>query len=91
MCLKQASDVKEVHSLMSLFLIVEIIFKSKLSIRGIFIRTNDGCNDDLRFLCIRLSTADDQLIEGLVDCIQSIVLWIESIDHGDNSNELFSK
>ncbi len=79
-CLEEVHDVEEVHSLMSLsyrlnYLQINSLHDVdiELLIREIFMRTNE----DLRFLCIRIPTADDQLIEKL------------HISDGDNSNELF--
>jgi hypothetical protein len=40
-------------------------------IREILIRIKDGFNEDLCFLCLRVPTADDQLIEKLKDIIDS--------------------
>ncbi len=67
-CLEEVHDVEEVHSLMSLsyrlnYLQINSLHDVdiELLIREIFMRTNE----DLRFLCIRIPTADDQLIEKL--------------------------
>ena len=38
-------------------------------IREILIRINDGSNEDLCLLCLRIPTADDQLIEKLKEII----------------------
>jgi hypothetical protein len=40
-------------------------------IREILIRIKHGFNEDLRLLCLRVPTADDQLIEKLKDIIDS--------------------
>jgi hypothetical protein len=75
-CLEEVHDVEEVHSLMSLsyglnYLQINSLHDVdiELLIREIFMRTNEGCNEDLRFLCIRIPTADDQLIEKLQETI----------------------
>jgi hypothetical protein len=101
--------LEEVHSLMSLSYRLDYLqinslhdVDIELLIREIFMRTNEGCNEDLRFLCIRIPTADDQLIEKLQETIDGkrwlvgytierimdniYFRWMEIIR---NSNELF--
>jgi hypothetical protein len=84
MCLEEVNDVEEVHTLMSLsyrlnYLQINSLqdVSIELLIREILIRTNDGCNEDLRFLCFCIPTADDQLIEKLKETIDSEGLVVD--------------
>jgi hypothetical protein len=85
MCLEEVNDVEEVHTLMSLsyrlnYLQINSLhdISIELLIREILIRTsNDGFNEDLRFLCIGIPTADDQLIEKLKETIDSEGLVVD--------------
>jgi hypothetical protein len=76
--LEEMNNIEEVHFLMFLCLNMNYLQINSLPninieslIREILIRINDGCNEDLRFLCLRLPTADDQLIEKLKEMIDS--------------------
>jgi len=82
-CLEEMNNIEEVHFLMSLshrlnYLQINSLHNINIEslIREILIRINDGCNEDLRFLCVRVPTADDQFIEKLkeiIDCKQWLV------------------
>jgi hypothetical protein len=79
MCLEEVYDFENVDFLMSFsyrlnYLQINSLhdISIELLIREILIRTsNDGFNQDLRFLCIGIPTADDQLIEKLKETINS--------------------
>ncbi len=76
--LEEMNDIEEVHFLMSLsdplnYLQINSLHNINIEslIGEILIRTNEGCNEDLRLLCLRVPTADEQLIEKLKDMIDS--------------------
>lgn len=76
MCLEEVHDVEEVPWFMSLSYSLNYLqinslhdVDIELLIREIFIQTNQGCNEDLGSLCIRIPTANDQLIEKLQEMI----------------------
>jgi hypothetical protein len=78
MCIEEVYDFEEVDFLICLsyrlnYLQINSLhdINIELLIRKILIRTNDDCNEDLRFLCIGIPTTDDQLIERLKETIDS--------------------
>ena len=106
--LEEMNDIKELDFLLGLCRYVNHLQINSLHniniesfIREILIRINDDSNEDLCLLCLRIPTADDQLIEKLkkmIDSkakdlliIQSNVSTIKYIYNGDNSNKLFNK
>ena len=74
--LEQINDFKELDSLLGLCRHVKHLYINSLHniesfIRQILIRITDDTNKDLCLLCLRIPTADDQLIEKLKKIIDS--------------------
>ena len=76
--LEQSNDFKELDSLLGLCRHVKHIYINSLHniniesfIREILIRITDGSNKDFCLLCLRIPTADDQLIEKFKKIIDS--------------------
>jgi len=76
--LEEMNDIKELDFLMCLsyplnYLQINSLHNINIEsfIREILIRINHGCNEALGFLCLRVPTADDQLIENLKEMIDS--------------------
>jgi hypothetical protein len=76
--LEEMNDIEEVDFLMFLshpLNYLQINSLPNINIESficeILIRIKDGYNEDLRLLCLRIPTADDQLIEKLKEMIDS--------------------
>jgi len=76
--LEQMNDFKELNFLLGLFCYVKHLHINSLQnisiesfIREILIRITGDSNEDLCLLCLRIPTADDQLIEKLKKIIDS--------------------